>query len=86
MKCKIFDICGGCDFSHESTAEQNEYKDDYIKNIFKDRFIPKEIISMENPYYYRNKSLRTYQRRVKTMFWLVFMLRNHIKSWKSRIV
>ncbi|WP_425538088.1 23S rRNA (uracil(1939)-C(5))-methyltransferase RlmD [Microaceticoccus formicicus] len=65
MKCKIFDICGGCDFSHESTAEQNEYKDDYIKNIFKDRFIPKEIISMENPYYYRNKSLRTYQKKGK---------------------
>lgn len=65
MKCKIFDICGGCDFSHESSKEQNEYKDDYIKNLFKDRFIPKGIITMQNPYYYRNKSLRTYQKKGK---------------------
>lgn len=65
MKCKIFERCGGCDFPHDNIIEQKEYKNAYIKNLFNDIITPKDIITMDNPYYYRNKSLRTFQKSGK---------------------
>lgn len=59
--CPVSSKCGGCQLQHLSYQKQLEYKENIVKNNLerigkaKD-FVMHEIIGMENPYFYRNKS------------------------------
>jgi len=57
VKCKYYDLCGGCQISHIKPKSQLGFKRDKIVNIFKKYLkfdIKPEIISV-NKYCYRNK-------------------------------
>lgn len=57
VKCKYYDLCGGCQISHIKPKSQLGFKRDKIVNIFKKYLkfdIKPEIVSV-NKYNYRNK-------------------------------
>ena len=58
-KCPHAKQCGGCQLQHMSSDEQKAFKkqrvQDCITRISKLDLEVEDIISMENPYYYRNK-------------------------------
>lgn len=53
--CSTSRYCGGCQLQGVSYSKQLEAKQKYIDNLFKKYIKPKKIISMNNPYNYRNK-------------------------------
>ena len=57
-KCKNYDLCGGCNLSHMTFNEENNFKIEKVKNIFK-KFAGLDIdikkINYKDEYYYRNK-------------------------------
>lgn len=58
-KCPLSKQCGGCQLQHMSNNEQKAFKkqrvQDCITRIAKLDLQVEDVISMENPYYYRNK-------------------------------
>ena len=58
-KCPLSKQCGGCQLQHMSANEQKAFKkqrvQDCITRIAKLDIQVEDVISMENPYYYRNK-------------------------------
>ena len=58
-KCPLSKQCGGCQLQHMSANEQKAFKkqrvQDCISRIAKLDIQVEDVISMENPYYYRNK-------------------------------
>ena len=59
VKCRYYDVCGGCNISHLSFDKENEYKCEKVKEILK-RFgnISEDVIRNVNftdEYNYRNK-------------------------------
>ncbi len=58
-KCKHFYECGGCELMHMDYDVQVAFKkyrlENMVKKLDKDPSIVDDIISMVNPYYYRNK-------------------------------
>lgn len=68
--CPIFGICGGCELMHLSYEKQLEFKKQMAIQTFarighlKDLNV-KEIIGMEEPYFYRNKVQIAYQEQNK---------------------
>lgn len=58
--CPIDKQCGGCQISHMSVKEQKRFKtqrvQDCITRIAKMDFQVKDVLTMENPYHYRNKA------------------------------
>ncbi len=58
-RCEISQKCGGCNIHQTSYKEQLKEKTEYVKRLVKNELnnnvIVKDIIGMENPYYYRNK-------------------------------
>ena len=56
MICEISKKCGGCQFINQDYQKSLEYKNSYMKALFKDFHIAiHPIIGMHNPYGYRNK-------------------------------
>lgn len=57
-KCKYYDMCGGCNLSHMTFNEENNFKLEKVKNIFK-KFAGLNIdinkINYKDEYNYRNK-------------------------------
>lgn len=58
--CNNFGECGGCDLMHIDYKAQMQYKKNKVVETIKriggiDNVIVDEIVSAENPYYYRNK-------------------------------
>ena len=51
--CPFYEVCGGCSFLHTTIENENEIKENYVRNLFKDYKVNK-IISL-NEYNYRNK-------------------------------
>ena len=57
-KCKYYDTCGGCNLGHMTFNEENKFKKEKVKNIFKkfaDLDINIDKINTVNEYNYRNK-------------------------------
>lgn len=58
MKCDIAKKCGSCQFINQGYAKSLEYKNEECKKIFKDLKVNVHPVSgMEDPYYYRNKTI-----------------------------
>ena len=57
-KCEYYNVCGGCNLGHISFNEENNFKIEKVKNIFKkfaDLDINIDKINIVNEYNYRNK-------------------------------
>ncbi len=57
--CKIFKVCGGCQWQHLRYEKQLEQKDLLLKSIFSklnlESDVLKSIIGVDDPWHYRNK-------------------------------
>ncbi len=57
-KCKYYELCGGCNLSHMTFNEENNFKIEKVKNIFR-KFAGLDIdikkINYKDEYNYRNK-------------------------------
>ena len=58
--CPNYPDCGGCNIMHMNYEGQLEFKRGLVKDTFKkiagmEKVIVKDVIGMNNPYYYRNK-------------------------------
>lgn len=66
-RCKIFDLCGGCDIMHLEYQSQLRFKKQMAEETFRRighlDIVVDEIIGMEHPYYYRNKVQIPFQMR-----------------------
>ena len=61
--CKFYDLCGGCQMQHIAYKEQLKIKQSIIKQALRrytklntEKLLINKTISMEEPYYYRNRS------------------------------
>lgn len=59
-ECVHFKDCGACHFRLAFPKGQTKKKQEYIERLFPDKKVA-PILAMENPYYYRNKVLRTFK-------------------------
>jgi 23S rRNA (uracil1939-C5)-methyltransferase len=59
-KCKYYYECGGCQLQHMSLKGQNEYKEIVVRKAMKEFGKVAGLISMEQPYDYRNKIHTTF--------------------------
>lgn len=58
MKCDIAKKCGSCQFINQGYVKSLEYKNEECKKIFKDLKVNVHpVFGMEDPYYYRNKTI-----------------------------
>ena len=55
--CKLSGICGGCDFVNYVYEKQKRYKENQIKELFKDYEDKVENIVSSYPFNYRNKTI-----------------------------
>lgn len=58
--CPYFYDCGGCQIQHMDYKTQLSFKENLVSKLLKKYGKVDKIISMENPYEYRNKSHATY--------------------------
>jgi len=58
--CPVSGKCGGCDYIDKSYEEQLADKQTRMDKLFGGMIKPEMIVSMENPYNYRNKIIRTF--------------------------
>ncbi len=54
-KCKYFNQCGGCQLQHLSYEAQGNFKQNSILKLMKKYKKVNEILTMKDPYFYRNK-------------------------------
>lgn len=54
-KCKYFNQCGGCQLQHLSYEAQSKFKWDSVVKLMKKYHKVNEILTMKEPYFYRNK-------------------------------
>jgi 23S rRNA (uracil1939-C5)-methyltransferase len=54
-KCPHFSQCGGCQLQHLSYKGQSEFKQKTIEKLMKQYHKVNEILTMKDPYFYRNK-------------------------------
>ncbi|MGL5540664.1 MAG: 23S rRNA (uracil(1939)-C(5))-methyltransferase RlmD [Erysipelotrichaceae bacterium] len=58
--CPIYQQCGGCQLQHMSAQEQARFKQEQVANLMsrvaKIEVETKDVLSMEDPWHYRNKS------------------------------
>lgn len=53
--CPHFSQCGGCQLQHLSYAGQSEFKQKTIEKLMKEYGKVNKVLTMKDPYYYRNK-------------------------------
>lgn len=58
--CPHFSQCGGCQLQHMSYNAQSEFKQNVIEKLLGKYHKVSEILTMEDPYYYRNKIHSTF--------------------------
>lgn len=66
-KCQYFNKCGGCQLQHLSSKGQAEFKQNSIVKLMKQYQKVNEILTMQEPYFYRNKVHSTLSRDKKGM-------------------
>lgn len=54
-RCPYYDKCGGCHLQHLSIEGQAKFKQDTIEKLLGHYHKVNKILTMEEPYYYRNK-------------------------------
>lgn len=54
-KCKYFNQCGGCQLQHLSSGGQAEFKEEQVTSLMQPYHDVNKIITMKEPYFYRNK-------------------------------
>lgn len=54
-KCPYFSQCGGCQLQHMSYKGQSEFKQKLIEKLMKPYHKVNDILTMQEPYFYRNK-------------------------------
>lgn len=54
-KCSYFDQCGACQLQHLSNKDQAKFKQSNVEKLMNAYGKVSEILSMEDPYFYRNK-------------------------------
>lgn len=54
-KCPQFNQCGGCQLQHLSYEAQSKFKQSIIENLMNPYHKVNEILTMQDPYFYRNK-------------------------------
>lgn len=54
-KCSNFNQCGGCQLQHMSYESQEEFKQQKVEKLMKPYGKVNKILTMQEPYYYRNK-------------------------------
>lgn len=54
-RCQHFDKCGGCHLQHLSYESQGEFKQKMVEKLMKPFGRVNRILTMDQPYYYRNK-------------------------------
>lgn len=54
-KCPHFSQCGGCQLQHMSYKGQAEFKQKIVERLIKPYHKVNEILTMQEPYFYRNK-------------------------------
>ena len=54
-KCSYFYQCGACQLQHLSNKGQAKFKQSYVEKLMNPYGKVNEILSMEDPYFYRNK-------------------------------
>jgi 23S rRNA (uracil1939-C5)-methyltransferase len=54
-KCPHFNQCGGCQLQHMSNKSQAEFKQKSVEKLMKSYHNVNEILTMKEPYFYRNK-------------------------------
>ncbi|MFD3156874.1 23S rRNA (uracil(1939)-C(5))-methyltransferase RlmD [Haloimpatiens sp. FM7330] len=59
-KCPCYNECGGCQMQHMSYEGQSQFKQKFVEELMKSYGKVNPIITMEEPYYYRNKIHATY--------------------------
>lgn len=68
-KCPQFNQCGGCQLQHLSYVAQSKFKQSIIEKLMKPYHKVNEILTMQDPYFYRNKvhSTAAYDRNGKVI-------------------
>ena len=61
VKCPYEKKCGGCKYQGIPYEKQLKEKEKKVRKLLKDYGKPEPILSMEDPYYYRNKVHATYK-------------------------
>ncbi len=59
-ECKYYDKCGGCQLQHMTIDAHNQFKEDVVKKEVGRYGKVNHLISMDVPYYYRNKIHSTF--------------------------
>lgn len=84
MKCDIAKKCGSCQFINQGYVKSLEYKNEECKKIFKDLKVNVHPVSgMEDPYYYRNKTIIAFDKTYNYGF-LIVLFHINLVSFMTR--
>lgn len=65
LPCPVYRKCNGCQLQNLTYPEQIKWKQRKIGQLFGSLCAPKPLLSMEEPYYYRNKVQSVFRRTKK---------------------
>ena len=58
--CPYYGECGGCQLQHMTNEAQNKFKQSHVEELMNPYGRVKQILTMNDPYYYRNKIHSTF--------------------------
>lgn len=70
--CIYYGECGGCQLQHMSQEAQDQFKQKLVENLLKPFGKVNPILSMKEPYYYRNKVHSTFAYGKRKRLYRVF--------------